>query len=266
MKISKHLNAIKDRIKIFKYLKAVFKLVKDENNLHPAKSGHAITLQKEGIVVIENFINAEKCEELAAKISAAIEQNPHNQHIAEKKNAIINVRRSHDGKNNYDTGLIDIVDADYLVSDLSEIRFDQLISSTINEAAGQPMASRNLHVYVNTSVVNPRTFHIDTFFPRQYKSFIYLTDVNSLDDGPYTYIKKSHRRTFQIISNIIYNQLLGYPITDMRLYTGNGKTHLIAKKGTLIIACQNGFHRGWPQKEGAHRIALVNYLYPVPHQ
>ena len=244
-----------------KYIKGIIDFRNENNALNTSRSEVGKILQTDGIVVIENFIDESQVELLKERIEKAIHEYPHNEKINET-NSVISVRESYDSKNNYDTGMIDFVNADEIVKELSGFKYNERITQLLSEVANQTMKSASLHVYINKNVLNTRVFHIDTFYPRQYKAFLYLTDVNSKGDGPYSYIKKSQAASILKFLNVCYNLLKGYPVTDARIKFGGSPTYLLAKKGTLILSCQNGMHRGWPQSEGAYRVAIVNYFYP----
>lgn len=255
------INKLIKKYPLMKYIKGIIDFHNQNNSLVASQSEDGKILQRDGIVVIENFIDEAQVSSLKEKIEKAIHEFPHNQKI-NQTNSVISVRDSHDSKNKYDTGMIDFVNADEIVKELSEFRYNERITQILSEAANQTMLSASLHVYINKNVTNTRVFHIDTFYPRQYKAFIYLTDVNSRDDGPYTYIKKSQAAPVSKFISVCYNLLKGYPVTDSRIKFIGNPTYLLGKKGTLILSCQNGMHRGWPQSEGAYRMAMVNYFYP----
>jgi hypothetical protein len=46
----------------------------------------------------------------------------------------------------------------------------------------------------------------------------------------------------------------------MRKHCSKNEIHCIAKKWTLIIANQNGYHRWRPQEEWKERVILVNNI------
>ena len=48
---------------------------------------------------------------------------------------------------------------------------------------------------------------------------------------------------------------------DMPVFNKKKEVIGLGKKGTLIVSNQNGIHRGYPQKKGKERVALViNYM------
>ena len=109
---------------------------------------------------------------------------------------------------------------------------------------------KNLNLYVNNSITKTRGFHVDSYY-RSMKVFIYLTDVNCLDDGPYCFVKGTH------VDN---------PLRKLNMIIGDKEAPLIdplkiipvfGKRGTLIISDQSGVHRGFPQSKGSLRELFV---------
>ncbi len=109
-------------------------------------------------------------------------------------------------------------------------------------------------------------WHRDSFLS-QYKTILYLTDVNT-NSGPFQIIPKSHK-----LINILKLMLFGdldylqtrYSNNEINKFQKllNSKTITItAKAGTLIIFNSSTIHRGKPIKKG-ERMALTNYYFPV---
>lgn len=106
----------------------------------------------------------------------------------------------------------------------------------------------------NNSVTSTRGLHVDNL-NGSYKAFLYLGDVRA-EDGPYAYVPGSHRRTDLLRREARLNSLLGHTETDSHAFDGMALS-FPARKGTLIVSCQSGVHRGMPQKPGASRSVLV---------
>ena len=108
-------------------------------------------------------------------------------------------------------------------------------------------------MYINHSVIKTNGFHVDSNY-RSIKAFLYLTDVNNLEDGPYTFVKGTHLNHDQIYKKI-NTKMIGTkeaPFLDLQ-----NVVPILGKKGTLIISDQSGIHRGIPQIKGATREVLV---------
>ena len=232
-----------------------------------------LSLLENGFVVIENYLSAEECDKFRMQIENLLAENPEkngkfNTDTIDTKlssGTIIQVRQSNDGRNAYDTGMIDIKNIDYSFPDLNKIRHDETILKIVRTASGQAsIKSGNFNSYVNKGIANTRCYHIDSLAIPQFKAFVYLTDVVNETYGPYSFVSKTHRFSFTKYINIVNNYVKGQPITDMRIHSKRKAIKFVASKGTLIIANQNGFHRGIPQEKNKERMILVNNFYYDP--
>jgi hypothetical protein len=217
-------------------------------------------LRREGFLVVEDFCSPEVCDQLRAAIDTLVAQHPvaRGESVTLPSGTVISVRHSTDGRNDYDTNMYHIDHIDQSV-DTEFYTNNAWIQALVDEAAGLPMHRKSTTVYINRSVTNPRCYHFDSLNQVQLKSFLYLTDTLSEADGPYSFIEGTHRFNLWRYLNLFYNFLRGYPRTDMRLYPKKGIQVFTAKKGTLLITDQRGFHRGIPQQPGHERMVLVNY-------
>ena len=90
--------------------------------------------------------------------------------------------------------MIDIFNVDKLLEALGET-LNKLFSSewllNIINYTNEKINPKNLNLYVNNNITKTRGFHVDSYY-RSIKAFIYLTDVNCLDDGPYCFVKGTH--------------------------------------------------------------------------
>lgn len=109
-------------------------------------------------------------------------------------------------------------------------------------------------------------WHRDSFLS-QYKTILYLTDVNK-QSGPFQIMPKSHK-----LRNILKLMLRGklsylqtrYQDAEIKDYSNILKKKIktiTGKAGTLIIFNSSTIHRGKPIIKG-ERLALTNYYYPI---
>lgn len=107
-------------------------------------------------------------------------------------------------------------------------------------------------------------WHRDTAWAKQTKAIVYLQDVID-QNGPFQYIKKSHKLANQISRSFKYKfwfrkyRFQEHEIEKMK----NEKTPtvtLTGKAGTVILVDTRGIHRGKPIVRG-ERYALTNYKY-----
>ena len=157
--------------------------------------------------------------------------------------------------------MVDVFNIDHLLPTFSTVVRGAYEASPIAELIGsdsENLTARNLNVYMNADITATRGFHVDDY-RKKLKSFIYLTDVETLDDGPYTYVKGSHvespfRRINRTLSRYLPNR------TEAPIVPLESIVPAIARKGTLVISDQGGFHRGFPQARGHSRmLSVMNY-------
>lgn len=160
-----------------------------------------------------------------------------------------------------DSGMVDVFNIDHLFKEFKEIirpAYENSAISNILGSTSHQLQAKNLNLYVNSSITKTRGFHVDAY-RKKLKSFIYLTDVLSLEDGPYTYVRGSHvdsayRRINKTLSRHLPNR------TETPIVPLDSIIPAIARKGTLVISDQGGSHRGFPQKQGHTRmVSVMNY-------
>ena len=168
---------------------------------------------------------------------------------------VVQVRQGHD------LGMVDVFNADRLFPELGEVLRPRLESPALIEVlsgAGSALQPRNLNIYLNRNIRRTRGFHVDAY-ARQVKAFIYLTDVTGLGDGPYTYVAGSHRPdTYRRLNRKLSEDLPN--ATETPVVPLDRVIPVLGRRGSLIISDQAGFHRGFPQDQGATRcVAVMNY-------
>lgn len=170
--------------------------------------------------------------------------------------AVVSLR---DGRDN---GMIDIFHADRLFALGQKVRNAILNSGVLDAIArctGTQIFPSNLNFYLNESVTRTRGFHVDSYGGKQFKVFMYLTDVQSLDCGPYCYAPTSHALDGFESINRRCSVALGLKATDITLLPATLPIPVLGPRGTIIASNQSGAHRGYPQARGARRaIAALN--------
>lgn len=111
-------------------------------------------------------------------------------------------------------------------------------------------------------------WHRDTSYHNQFKSVVYLTDVDE-NNGPFTYLLGTHK-TNNLFDGKVKSDIKKF---DFRLDEdfikkvkdlGYKEIKCTAKRGTLILTDTRGIHRGSPLKEDV-RYTLFNYFFPKHH-
>ncbi|WP_050033583.1 phytanoyl-CoA dioxygenase family protein [Halorubrum halophilum] len=220
-------------------------------------------LEERGIVIIDDYLSAERCNALKKDIDELLERDSvawetgsvGYSELAGRGEVVVNERA---GEN--DDGMLDIFNIDLEIQAVEDVKTDSGINELINEAASEPFSPDNINVYYNKEVTDTRDFHADTYGGK-FKAFVYLTDVPDKSYGPFSYIPGTHKTsTVKQKSTSLLNKVKGDPSTDAVFYDEDEAIYCTAPKGTLIVANQAGYHRGTPQEKGHTRV-LVNTSY-----
>ncbi|MDA9369379.1 hypothetical protein N9R39_01035 [Amylibacter sp.] len=232
------------------------------------KSQITNSLEYNGISLVKNFLNAVKCDECANDIKKIISSYSKTDAKPWKNLKVVDDGSlSYGEMSNYtetvvnirsgdDKGMIDIFNIDKLMPSFESIKESLIQSKLLQEIFNEKdLKASNLNVYINQGITKTRGFHIDTF-AKKIKFFIYLTDVNTLDDGPYCFVKKTHINT--PLSNF-HKEILRYPeaTTDSLVLDIEDVIPVLADRGNMIISDQSGIHRGFPQKASGYRAVIV---------
>lgn len=211
-------------------------------------------LRENGLVVIENFFEVEKCE---------LYQKEINDKIVEYKDKVwedstgsdIRVWGGEDVSEKFKT-----YHSDNFLHQLCERYLETTIENLITLANRTDFKEGNLG--------SGGGWHRDDAYHSQFKSIVYLSDVNE-KNGPFTYLLGTHK-TDNLFDVGLDDKVKKY---DFRLdenfiekvkELGYKEVKCVAKKGTLILADTRGIHRGTPLLEGK-RYTMFNYFYPKAH-
>ena len=175
---------------------------------------------------------------------------------------VINYRvKRPDGRTGSDAGMIDIFHPERLSINLGtriqNCLHERLIQKLLLVSSLNQMKVKCRNLYLNQGVQDTRSYHCDGR-SLKFKSFVYISDVNALDDGPYCYVKGSHRRRrlwWRSASFNKNNQLGPFEFSQLH---GAEAISLFAKAGDMVLSSQKGAHCGHPQHPDAKRAVLVN--------
>ncbi|MBI1307993.1 MAG: hypothetical protein GC181_15420 [Bacteroidetes bacterium] len=244
-------------------------------------------LREKGLVILKNIVPNEKAltigknlKEDILKLLAELGNQPfvETEHIllqmgnskidgyralAAYSKPVATVRRK--GKDEIDGGMFDLFGFDKFIEshpayqEIYSIQKRGLVNKIVQKTSD--VKQRQMNVYYNNEVLKTRHLHVDSV-DESYKSFLYLTDVNTLDDGPYMFVPESHNRRKELfksfMANARYNNI--YNIQDIYLPYDKALP-LIAPAGTIAISNQKGIHGGHPQKPNHERLLMVDSYY-----
>ena len=175
---------------------------------------------------------------------------------------VINYRvKRPDGRSGSDAGMIDIFHPERLSDSLNRSIHVCLQESVIQRllliSSFNRMRVKCRNLYLNRGVQDTRSYHCDGR-SLKFKSFVYLSDVQSLADGPYCFVPKSQRRRRLWWRNARYNKRQGLGPFEFSQLQGTEAISLFAKAGDMVLSSQRGAHCGHPQQPQASRAVLVN--------
>ena len=176
--------------------------------------------------------------------------------------AVINYRvKRPDRRTGSDAGMIDIFRPERLSSNLDKriknCLHEQLIQRLLLVSSLNRLQVKCRNLYLNQCVQDTRGFHCDGR-SLKFKSFVYISDVNKLDDGPYCYVKGSHRRRRLWRNNSTFNKENQLDPFEFSQLQASKAISIFAKAGDMVISSQKGAHCGHPQHPEAKRAVLVN--------
>lgn len=105
-------------------------------------------------------------------------------------------------------------------------------------------------------------YHVDPNSPRFLKFFIYMDDVD-MDGGPFSYVEGSHTKKFEL-NGMNWNKQYSWSTEQInKIYGENSVRFLTAKKGDLLVADTNGWHRGIKPKSKERTMLTLDYVCHV---
>ena len=244
----------------------------------------AWTLRRQGIILISGVLNADQLERFQGQINWLLDAITHHEtsglediaylnlpdqrvlkgynSFVDADRAVINHRiKRDDGRSGSDAGMIDIFHPERLSDEIEKLVATSLqepiIRRLVMTSCLTPLHVKCRNLYINRGVQDTRSFHCDGR-SLKYKSFLFLTEVNSLADGPYCYVKRSHRDRTSWKESRRFNLENEIGLYEYSQLGGCDALPMFAKAGDMVISSQRGAHRGLPQQPDAERAVLVN--------
>jgi hypothetical protein len=213
-------------------------------------------LRNNGIFVEENFFDEKLCDNLVDQANTLISDK--SKMLGE--NSWLYVRANND--EGRDTKVKQFFGFDELNDDLKQFVDSRKILNLFERKLGKKLVMRNCSMMVDEpDTETKRSFHSDNNPPASFKAFIYLTDVLSEKNGPFSVIVGTHRAHYLRAKNVISNIMNDRKVSDLETYLPKKEeTAFIGKKGTAIFSTQTAFHRGNPKHSEKTRYMLVFYL------
>lgn len=153
-------------------------------------------------------------------------------------------------------------------------RFDQLrkiTDSIVEKIYGTKLEGINVDCQIaicksvpEADVPYNNTWHTDRFLPSL--KLIYAPNAVALEDGPFTFLRGSHkidvRRELDIMLALLNKGYQGFDEIYSKLSSDLEIVSCACDQNTLIIAMTNGFHvRGKFSRLGARSMAFIDFYY-----
>jgi hypothetical protein len=166
----------------------------------------------------------------------------------------------------YDTRVCQVMNYERIAPWVAEV-LSPVIERVSLDQLGTSLYATNYSVQVDwPDSASKRPYHTDGFAVN-HKLFVYLTDVDSLRNGPYTVIPGSHLAVFKKLANLVRNELFrrAPQPDDMHWMFGDSESvSFLERAGTGIFSCQALAHKGWQEHSERKRYMLVVYLSRNP--
>ena len=211
-------------------------------------------LKRDGYVVIPNYFSRDYAFQLRDRLEATLVDGVSREYDCGAYLRVWDDRA-------YDEGVRRLYHVERLFPELKSHRFNPFPQRVASAYYRTAIHTNMLIFQHNTkSNANTRYHHVDSFC-KEFKSFVYLDDVDE-GNGPFTYIRGSHKNIYRRLKKQILGNKTGSPTSlyekDIKMLLKD-ETKILGPAGTLILADVRGIHRGSPQTERS-RSVLVNYM------
>ena len=250
----------------------------------------AWTLQQQGIIRLKNVARPHDLDALNKRINQVLDRVDHfratgiaedpidnaylnvpeglmisgYKQLVNADRSVINLRFARpDGRSGSDAGMVDIFHPEKISPDLRKLADrllqEQVVRRLMWASSLSPVQMRCRNLYINNGVEDTRGFHCDGR-SLKFKTFVFLSDVNHLGDGPYCYVKRSHHDGAPWRQTCLFNQANNIDACEFTQLQGSQATPMLADAGDMVISSQAGAHRGHPQAaDGARRVLVAMY-------
>ena len=212
----------------------------------------AIEIEEKGYAKIENYLDTDLIDEISNRVESILNdaKHPANQNKVSQTNA------------RKDKLYIQVLQPFLNVPEILPFVFDDRIVDIAGAYLDciPALGTCNLRKSFLTTLPEGGTqiYHVDPNSPRFLKFFIYLNDVD-MDGGPFCYVEGSHTKKFEI-DGFNWNQQYSWDLDTINTLYGEDKVkYLTAKKGDLLVADTNGWHRGTKPVSAERTMLTLDY-------
>ncbi len=214
-------------------------------------------LSRDGFVVEPGFLDEETVHKILDDVSRFADRSVKKTQVAGAK------LRDRADRQKIDLNVRQLTGAEHLSAGLDALLTSGRVERTMSQLTGFRLALGGMTVQIDwPDTKTKRGLHVDSHWPPTYKAFIYLTDVDSPANGPFSVVPGSHRDRLRKVRAIAGNYRAGRKPTDLHeAYRLAEARCLTGAAGTAIFADQRLAHAGWPGHTDRTRFMIVAYLY-----
>ena len=148
------------------------------------------------------------------------------------------IRKSTNLEGGIDEGFVKYFNSDNLFTqhsnEINQYLRNPFLAEILSPLTDPASKFKNIDVYYNNSVTVTRGFHVDTDVTSA-RLFLYLTDVNDLDDGPYCYVLGSHSDPILYPLNREIGKILNKNELDCDFFNQDRIKKFVVPRGRLIV-------------------------------
>jgi hypothetical protein len=216
------------------------------------KSTPANPFTLNGYEVIPNFMRPEECQRLVELARATIKD-----HSYRVNGLCYTTVRAEKGVGT-DLRVKQVMNVHLIDSFVNDLAQGGTFQRMFSERLGEPVTCTGFSIqFDGADTKTKRGYHLDGAWPPTYKAFVYLTDVDSDGDGPYTVIPRSNRHVLRKATGQFISVISSKEYSDMPLYSDRRCVRMYGKAGTLVLSTQDLVHKGWHNHYARDRYVLI---------
>lgn len=208
------------------------------------------TLDKQGFIILDNYLSREQCNHAVAELKASFEKFPNY------------VRASEDLRI---FGVENIIPAALKLASEPLFKF---LAGHVNAERSDCAFTLGGWLRAGKGGSSGNGWHRDAFF-NQFKAMLYLTDVSE-KNGPFELLPGTHRLASVLNATLaggmgyMQDRISDEEVMHLERVLKKPRRSVTGAAGTLVLFNSSVIHRGKPIEEG-ERLALTNYYFPLSY-
>lgn len=248
-------------LEIFSQARGLFLRMGNRERSRPELEEWAKRMRADGFVILEDYFGPEEVAQIVSVAEGHMQEEMGDYDHANR----ISYFRVPLPDQSDDGGVFRLFGAHALHPAILRFRQDAKLIAIIEKAFHTRLRCAATLIQENLPIgAETRGFHLDMYAPREFKAFLFLTDVTEDHHGPYAVLRGSHRWRWRRLANYLARGLRGqHPVTSVENLTpaelGTLEKFRV-RRGSVVLSIQQAIHRGWPLEVGKRQV-VVNYYY-----